>query len=175
MSPRPALVASFARSEQLLAALRQLRAAGFTLVEAYTPHPLPGLDELVPQRPTPIGWIAAAAAAGGGTGAYFLQWFATHDLPENVGGRPLNSWPAFVPVTFELAVLTAAVVGVLTLCLLCGLPRLDHPMFAVRGFAHASQDRFFIRVDSDDPRYESGHPREVLAALKPESLQEVLA
>jgi hypothetical protein len=173
MNPRSALVASFATSGQLLTALRGLRDAGVTRVDVYTPHPLAELDDLVPQRPTPIGWIVAAAAAAGGAGAYFLQWFATHDFPENVGGRPLNSWPAFVPVTFELTVLTAAVVGVLALCWLCGLPRLDHPMFSARGFARASQDRFFLRVGADDPRYDRVRSRALLAALGPETLEEV--
>ncbi len=173
MSAPASLVAVFTTADDLLAALRRARAAGLTHLDAYVPQPIEELDELVPQRPTPIGWIVFAAGMTGAAGAYFLQWYAAHDFPINVGGRPLTSWPAFIPVTFELGVLTAAIVGVLALCALCRLPRLDHPMFELPGFEHASQDRFFLRVRTDDPHYRAAEIRGLLGAANAESIEEV--
>jgi hypothetical protein len=146
-------VARFATPEKFRAALRELRSAGYTHLEANLPFALEGLEELLPGRPTPIARIVLIAGLLGGGGGYFLQWYATRDFPLNVGGRPIHSWPAFVPVTFELTVLTASIVGVLALLWLAGLPRLHHPIFAATGIERATQDRFFLCVRADDPRF----------------------
>jgi len=118
--------------------------------------------------------VLAAGLIGAG-GGFFLQWFATRDYPLNVGGRPVFSWPAFVPVTFELTVLTAALVGVGALLWLSRLPRLDHPLFALPVFARATQDRYFLGVRAADPRFDRRRVRELLASLHPESITEVPA
>lgn len=122
-----------------------------------------------------MAWIMLLAGIAGAGGGFFLQWYAARDYPLNVGGRPLNSWPAFVPITFELTVLTAALVGVLTLLCLAGLPRLHHPVFADPRFKRASQDRFFICIRADDPLYANEDVRRTLAASHPESIAEVPA
>ena len=90
-----------------------------------------------------------------------------------VGGRPLFSWPAFVPVTFELGVLSAVLVGIAGLLCLTGLPRYHHPVFAVAAFARASTDRFFLCLLADDPHYATAAVRALLEPLQPESIQEV--
>lgn len=169
------IIACFASPEALLAVLRRARAAGYTRLEAYTPFPIEGLDEVLPRATTPIGWIVFFAGAAGASGAYALQYWATHDYPVNVGGRPLHSWPAFVPVTFELTVLTAAVVGVLALAWLCRLPQLYHPVFTVPGFDRASQDRLFLLIRDDDPRFHPARTHAFLADSNPEYVTEVLA
>lgn len=170
---RHGLAAEFAEAETFLAALRHLRELGYTRIEAYLPYPLEGVDEALAHPRTPMATIMLVAGLAGGAGAYFMQWFAAHDYAYNVGGRPLHSWPSFVPVTFELTVLTAAIVGVLALLALARLPRLDHPMFGVRDFGRASQDRFFLCVRADDPRYETALTRAVLDGLGPEAVEEV--
>jgi ActD protein len=167
------LIARFATPDALLAAARHVRAAGYTRLDAYVPYGVDGLEEALPGKPTPIGWIMFAAGVVGAGGAYFMQWFAARDYPLNVGGRPLHSWPAFVPVTFELTVLTSAIVGVIALCWLCGFPRLHHPLFAVPGFERASQDRFFLRIGADDPLFRARETRAILAGFAPESIEEV--
>ena len=169
------LAAAFAGPEEFLTALRRVRAAGYTQVETYTPFPLEELGELLPGGPTPVNWIMFAAAMIGAFGGYFLQWYATHDFPINVGGRPLTSWPAFIPATFELTVLTSAVVGAISFFLLARLPRLHHPMFSVREFTRASQDRFFICLRASDPCFELGITRDLLHGLHPELIEEVPA
>jgi hypothetical protein len=113
------------------------------------------------------------AGIAGASGGFFLQWFAAHDYPLNVGGRPLASWPAFVPITFELTVLTAALVGVVAFFFLTGLPRLHHPVFTDPRFQRASQDRFFLCIRSDDPLYATDVVRRTLVAAQAESIAEV--
>ena len=115
------------------------------------------------------------AGIAGASGGFFLQWFAARDYPLNVGGRPLNSWPAFIPITFELTVLTSALVGVLAFLWLAGFPRLHHPVFADPRFKRASQDRFFICLRADDPLYANEGVRRALADAQPESITEVPA
>jgi len=168
------IIACFASPEDLLAVLHRARDEGYTRIEAYTPFPVEGLDEALPHATTPMGWIMLAAGTCGACGAYALQYWATHDYPVNVGGRPLHSWPAFVPVAFELTVLTAAIVGVLALGWLCRLPRLHHPVFAVPGFERASQDRLFLLIRDDDPQFHPARTHAFLVDSKPEYVTEVL-
>jgi hypothetical protein len=167
------LLAEFATEVSFRAALGNLRAAGCVQLEAYTPYPVePGV---LPGAKTPMAWIMLLAGATGASGGFFLQWFAARDYPLNVGGRPLASWPAFIPITFELTVLTAALTGVLAFFCLAGLPRLHHPVFSDPRFKRASQDRFFICLRAGDPLYVHDHVRRVLTNSGPESVAEVLA
>jgi hypothetical protein len=149
------ILAEFETHDRLVSALRRLRDEGYTHIEVYSPFPSDEIDELLPARKTPMGWIMLAGGLLGGSGAYFMEWYAAHDYAYNVGGRPLHSWPSFIPITFELTVLTSALVGFFGLLCLCRLPRLDHPVFAVPQFRRASQDRFFIAVAANDPRLTS--------------------
>ena len=169
------VAACFAEREMFLAAWRKLRDAGYARLEANTPFSLEEMEELVPGPPTPIARVVLIAGLAGGSGGYFLQWFGARDYPLNVGGRPLHSWPAFVPITFELTVLTAALIGVGALLWLCGLPRLDHPVFAATGFERASQDRFFLTVRADDPRFDAGAVTNLLREAGAETVEEVWA
>jgi len=165
------MLAAFASEAACRAAMRSIRDAGCARVDAYTPYPVePAL--LLGAR-TPIAAIMFVAATVGAVGGFFLQWYAARDYPINVGGRPIDSWPAFVPVTFELAVLTSALAGMIAFLCLSGLPRLHHPVFSHPGFKRASQDRFFLCVRADDPLYGSEPVRRALAASMPESVVEV--
>jgi hypothetical protein len=147
-----ALWAEFASAETFTQAYEELLAAGYTRVTAFTPYPVKAVLRGFPNSPVP--WIMLGAGCFGGTFGYIVQWWCNaRNYPLNVGGRPLTSIPAFVPITFESAVLATCLVGFFVLLGFCGLPRLNHPAFTVPGFDRASVDRFWIAIDSSDPRY----------------------
>lgn len=166
--PCAGLLAEFPSVETLCAAARAARAGGYTRAEAYSPFPIEGLAETLGMR---RGWIAPAALAGGllgGSGVYLLQWYAAVvDYPIDVGGRPLHSWPAFIPATFEMTILGAALAAVLAMLVLNGLPRLYHPLFEVEEFELASRNRFFLYLPARDPVFAGAPARALLDALDP--------
>ena len=142
---RYGVMAEFASADALLAAAREARAAGYQHIEAYSPFPVEGLAEAIGLRRNWVPPIVLAGGVLGGLGGYFMQWYsAVVSYPLNAGGRPLHSWPEFIPVTFELTVLVAALAGVIGMLWLNGLPRLHHPVFNVREFDLASRNRFFL-------------------------------
>ena len=150
MSALYGILAEFASAEALLDAARKARAAGFERIEAYSPFPIEGLAEATGFRRNYVPAIVLAAGALGGIGGYFMQWYsAVVSYPINSGGKPPHSWPAFIPVTFELTVLCAAVIGFIGLLALNGLPQLYHPLFNVREFDLASRNRFFLCIRED--------------------------
>ena len=170
------LLAEFPSADSLCAAARHAREHGYTRVEAYSPFAIEGLDEIVGADK---GWIAPLTLLGGllgGAGTYFLQWYAAVvDYPINIGGRPLHSWPAFIPATFEITILGAAVAAVLAMLVLNGLPRLHHPLFEVEEFELASRNRFFLCLPARDPVFAPGPARDLLQELRPLLLCEVPA
>lgn len=144
---RALLMLEFERADRLLAALPALRGRGLVPLEAYTPFSVEGLAEALGHGPSRVRPVMLAAGLAGALAAFGLQaWSAGLAYPINSGGRPLFSWPAFVPVTFEFMVLCAALAGFLALLALCGLPRLNHRVFEVPDFTRASHDRFFLEV-----------------------------
>jgi hypothetical protein len=150
---RYGLLAEFGTPERLLDAARRARAAGYERVEAYAPFPVDGLAEATGMRRNWIPAIVLGGGLAGGIGGYFMQWYsAVISYPINSGGKPLHSWPEFIPVTFETTILVAALAGVLGMLALNGLPRLHHPLFNVREFDLASRNRFFLCVRGADAR-----------------------
>jgi hypothetical protein len=148
------LLAEFADADTLLAAARAARAAGFCRVEAYSPFPIDGLAAALDFHRSPVALITLLGGIAGGLFGYGMQFYsAVIDYPLNVGGRPLHSWPAFIPVTFELAVLGAALAAFFGLWIMNGLPRLYHPLQQVKEFDLASRNRFFLCIRARDPRY----------------------
>jgi hypothetical protein len=134
-------------------------------VEAYSPFPLEDLPEALGLGHTGIGLVVLLGGLLGGAAGYALQYYAAViAYPMNVGGRPLHSWPAFIPVTFEMVILGAAVAAVLGMQFMNGLPRPHHPLFNVPDFARASQDGFFLAVEAADPRFDLRKTRVVLQA-----------
>ena len=170
------LLAEFPSADSLCAAARHVREHGYTRVEAYSPFAIEGLDEIVGADK---GWIAPLTLLGGllgGAGTYFLQWYAAVvDYPIDIGGRPLHSWPAFIPATFEITILGAALAAVVTMLVANGLPRLHHPLFEVEEFELASRNRFFLCLPARDPVFAPGPARDLLAELQPLLLREVPA
>ena len=166
MSEEPfGLIGIFDTPSAVKESARSLRELGLRALEAYTPYPVEGLDEIIAPRRhfgLPLT-IAAGALAGAGFGYFIQYWDEVLSYPINVGGRPPNSWPAFMVGTFELTLLFAIAAGFFGLWLFCRLPLLYHPIFNADGFERASRDRFMLCVESCDPGYESGMIRRVFA------------
>ena len=170
------MLAEFPTADSLCAAARHVRARGYTRVEAYTPFAVEGLDEILGMENDRIAPAALVGGILGGAGTYFLQWYAAVvDYPVNYGGRPLHSWPAFIPATFEITILGAALAAVAAMFLMNGLPRLHHPLFEVEEFELVTRNRFFLCLPATDPVFAPGPARDLLAELEPLLLREVPA
>jgi hypothetical protein len=170
------IMAEFTTPEALVDAVKAAKRAGFTRLDAFSPFPLADIAKELGCRTSAIAWIALIAALVGAGLQYGSQyWMNVVDYPLNVGGRPLHSWPAFIPSTVIVAILWAGAATLLGLLLILRLPRLHHPVFAVPGFERASEDRFFLCILSDDPLFEAAAARSLLEALSPQAVREVPA
>lgn len=168
------LMVSFDDPESLLAAAKAAREAGYRRIDAYSPYPVEGLSEAMELRTTRLPWIVLLGGIIGAGGGYFMQFYASViDYPLNVGGRPMHSWPAFIPITFELAILVAAVFAVLGMLALNGLPQPYHPVFNVPEFELASRSHFFLTIESADPKFDRDETRQFLEGLGGESVSEI--
>jgi hypothetical protein len=138
--------------EDLLRAVRALQGRGYRRIDAFTPYPVQGLEEALYLPRSPLNWcVLPIALAGAGIGYLLQYWCNGVDYPLDVGGRPLHSAPAFIPITFESGVLAASLTACFVWLLLCHLPQLYSPLFDVPGFERASIDRFWVGVDERDP------------------------
>ena len=160
------LLAEFDSADALLQAVSRAREAGFHRLEAYSPLSIDGLDEALGGTREYVPLITLGGGVVGAVIGYFLQWYsATINYPINVGGRPLDSWPSFLPVTFEMAVLGAAFAALLGMLALNGLPRLMHPLFELEEFRRASSDRFFLCICSTDSQFDRQTTRDFMDCL----------
>jgi hypothetical protein len=169
LPPIYGLMAEFTTPEQILEATRRAREQGYRHMDAYTPYTVEGLAEQLDLPRTRVPFVVfMGGLIGAGAGFFMQYWTMAVDYPLNVGGRPYNSWPAFIPVTFELMILVAALAALLGMFFLNGLPQPYHPVFNVPRFARASQDRFFLCIEAIDPHFDLERTREFLAGLRPE-------
>lgn len=162
------IAAEFTDETALVRATARLRGSGFTRLETYTPYPVEALDAVLP-RPWPVlPMVVFAAGILGLVAGFSMQWYgAAISYPINIGGRPLSSWPAFIPIAFEIAVLCAVLAGFVGFFALAGLPSPYQRIMALPGFAGASQDRFLLTVDQADPQFDPARIRSVIEEFAP--------
>lgn len=158
------LMAEFEGAAHLIEATQSAYDHGFRMMEAYTPFPVEGLDLALGYYRNKVPRTVFVGATLGGIGGFLLQcWSSMVYYPHNIAGKPLYSWPAFIPITFEMTILGGAVAAVFGMLFFNGLPRLYHPVFNVPEFVQASDDRFFLCIQSRDPLFD---PKETLSFLE---------
>ena len=166
------VMAEFNDAQGLLDAANAAREAGYKDFDAYSPFPIHGLSEAVGFHATRLSAVVLVMGIIGGLGGFLMCWYANViSYPINIGGKPYNSWPAWIPITFECTILIAAFFAVFGMLALNGLPMPYHPVFNVRRFDQASRDKFFLVIQARDPKFdfdgvwkflEALHPREVV-------------
>jgi hypothetical protein len=168
------LMAEFETPTGLVEAATKARLAGYRRLDAYSPIPIDELNEALDLRRTRLPLLVLIGGILGGAGGFTLQaWASAIAYPLNVGGRPLISWPQFIPVTFETTVLGAALTAFFGMWALNKLPQPYHPVFNVEAFTRASTDRFFLVIEATDPRFERTATRQFLQNLHPLGVSDV--
>jgi hypothetical protein len=166
---KPALhgvMGEFSDPQNLVDAIEKVRAEGYTKIDAYTPFPIEEVWEAIGHHKSPVPLVVLLGGIIGGLSGFFLQyWVSAIEYPINVGGRPFNSWPAFIPVTFECTILGAVLSAVAGVFIINGLPEPYHPVFNVPRFAFASRDRYFLCIEAIDPKFDRDRARELLRDL----------
>jgi hypothetical protein len=168
------VMGEFETAADLIRATEKTRDAGYKKMDAYAPYPVEGLSEALGLRRSWVPFLTLMGGLGGGlTGFGFQYWVNVISYPLNIGGRPLNSWPAFIPVTFELTILGAASFAVFGMLALNKLPHPYHPVFNVDRFSRASTDRFFICIEATDPKFSVTESTRFLQSLNAQHITEV--
>jgi hypothetical protein len=175
------VLGEFDSAKSLIAASNKVREAGYQHFDAYAPYPVPGLSEAVGLHLGLKGWkhnfvpqLTLLGGIGGGlTGFFFQYWVNVMAYPLNIAGRPLNSWPAFIPVTFELTVLGASTFAVFGMLALNKLPQPHHPLFTVKNFKRATNDGFFLCIEATDKKYDAAATAKFLESLNAKNVTEV--
>ncbi len=171
------LLARFPDPEALITAAEKVTEAGYRQFDAYSPFPIEDLPEAMHLKPSKLPYAVLIGGILGGLTGFGMQWFATVlSLPLNIGGRPLNSWPAYIPITFELTILLAAFGGVIGLFIATRFPQPYHPVFNVEDFRkHGSQDGFYLGIEARDPKFNLEDTRQFLDSLGPMLVSEIEA
>lgn len=160
------LMAEFETPEALLDAARRTYAEGYRQIDAFTPLPVEGLAAAIGVRRTWVSQIVFTFAMLGALGGFSLcYWISVIAYPLNVGGRPMNSWPAYIPITFECAILLGSLSAVIGMFALNGLPMPYHSVFNAPRFHLASRDRFFLCIETSDPKFDAIDTRVFLSQL----------
>jgi hypothetical protein len=168
------LMAEFDTPEAVLEAAKRAYAQGYRRMDAHSPFPVEGLAEAVGFHRTHLPLLVLIAGLAGAVIGFASQYYATViDYPLNIGGRPLNSWPSYIPITFEVVILFAALTAVVGMIVLNGLPMPYHPVFNVPAFSAASRDRFFLCIEAADPLFDREATRKFLETLSPHEVSEV--
>jgi hypothetical protein len=168
------VMGEFESPEAIMHAARKAREAGYRHITAYTPIPVEGLAQIIGFRWTAVPLITLLGGLTGGLSGFAMEyWMSAISYPLNVGGRPLNSWPAFIPVTFELTILGASLSAVIGMLALNRLPQPYHPVFNVERFARASTDRFFLCIESRDPKFHLAESAKFLQSVSAQHVSEV--
>ena len=168
------LVAEFGTPSDLVKACKAADAEGYREMDAYSPFPIEEASEAIGFHKSAVPLITLMGGLLGGLSGFYLQyWINVIAYPLNIGGKPYNSWPAFIVPTFEMTVLFAGVIGMFGMFALNGLPQPYHPLFHVEQFSKVTRDRFFLCVEATDPRFDLAGTRQFMERLKPLSISEV--
>jgi hypothetical protein len=168
------LLAEFEDSETVIRAAHRVHEAGYRCLDAFSPFPIEELSAATGHHRSYLPLIVLISGVVGGAAGYYMMYYASVvSYPLNVGGRPLHSWPSFIPITFELTVLAAAFGAVLGMLALNGLPMPYHPVFNVPEFKRASRDRFFLCIEARDPKFHLEETRQFLQSLSAQAVFEV--
>ncbi len=160
------LLAEFGQTGEIVTAAEKAYEEGYRDLDAYTPFPIEELSEAIGFHKTRLPLIVLIGGLTGCIGGFMLQyWVSVIEYPLNVGGRPFNSWPSFIPITFEMTILLAAFATVFGMLALNGLPRPHHPVFNAPSFRLASRDRFFLCIEAKDPLFDLEKTRGFLERL----------
>ncbi|MBC7545660.1 MAG: DUF3341 domain-containing protein [Candidatus Sericytochromatia bacterium] len=167
-------MAEFDDPAPLVKAANETYAAGYRQVDAFSPIPVHGLAQAIGFKKDRVALCVLIGGLSGATlGFNLAHWAQRISYPLNVGGRPLFSWPSWIPVTFECTILFAGFSALFSLIMLNGLPRLHHPVFEVPAFQRASLDKFFLLIKSSDPKFKSEDTRRFLEGFQPTAVAEV--
>jgi hypothetical protein len=168
------LMAEFDDPTSLVAAAKRTYAAGYRKIDTFSPYPIEEAWEAIGQHDRRLSLIVLGGGlAGLLTGLGLQEWVHQIAYPINIAGKPLNSWPQFVPVIFELTILFAALAGAIGMIVLNGLPMPYHPVFNVARFERASRDKFFLLVESTDPKFDRMQTLDFLKTLNASEINEV--
>jgi hypothetical protein len=168
------LMAEFDGPDSLLVAARRAHESGYTKLDAYTPFPVEGLSEAIGFHRTWVPAIVFLCGLLGALTAYLMQYYAAViSYPVNIAGRPLHSWPMFMPITFELTVLFGGLSAALGMLVLNGLPMPYHPLFNVPRFSAVTTDGFFLCIEAEDPKFDREATERFLRELRPKEISEV--
>ena len=168
------VMAQFDSPSTLVAAAREAYAAGYRQINGYSPFPIEELSDAIGFKRTTLPLIVLAGGIIGAVGGFFMQyWMEVIDYPINVGGKPFNSWPAFIPITFECTVLCAAFAAVFGMLALNKLPQPYHPVFNAPNFALATRDSFFLVIESKDPKFDHDEAMRFLKSLEAREVNDV--
>jgi len=169
------LLAEFVMPQALLEAILAAKAKGYRTIDAFTPYPVePICEEIENHKKSKVPLLVLIGGITGACVGFGMQlWISSNGYPLNIGGRPLNSWPAFIPATFELTILFAAFSAVVGMFALNRLPEPYHPLFNVESFERASQDRCFLLIEAADSRFDPQETRAFLESLGPEEVHDV--
>lgn len=168
------LMAEFETPGELVAAARKVREAGFRKFDAFTPYPIHELDDAMDLHDNRVSLFTLIGGLLGCAGGFGLaSWVSAVAWPLNIGGRPLISTPMFIPVTFELTILLGGLTAAISMIVMNGLPSPYHPVFNVERFANASRSRFFIVIESEDPKFDRARTEAFFESLGAEEIAEV--
>jgi hypothetical protein len=168
------VMAQFDSPSALVAAARETYAAGYRQINGYSPFPIEELSDAIGFKRTTLPLIVLGGGIIGAVGGFFMQyWMEVIDYPINVGGKPFNSWPAFIPITFECTVLCAAFAAVFGMLALNKLPQPYHPVFNAPNFALATRDSFFLVIEARDPKFDHDEAFQFLKTLEAREVNDV--
>jgi hypothetical protein len=168
------LMAEFETPTELVRACKAAYAEGYREMDAYSPFPIEEASEAIGFHKSAVPLVTLTGGILGGLSGFALQyWINVIAYPLNIGGKPYDSWPAFIVPTFEMTILFAGLVGMFGMFALNGLPQPYHPVFNVDRFSKVTRNRFFLCVEATDPKFDLTGTQQFMERLKPLSISEV--